>query len=341
MITGPFAKILAANRSRFNTKFAEAHRHKPNLDADGFAEHLRSTVTPIVDAIDHECPEKTSSVADVLYDLSLDLLGQELLGPNSRYPLINEGWTTLLPHLARHIAESPQRVIGALTNALYNLSIVPGARPREWIESMLKLAEVCPDVNPLLLTGQAAAWRAGLAHYRQDALDICKRLGPALAATALGLTMPKDGPPIGIILDRLSTDPWLHPAVAQSASNAKPELKIVARVGAFRGFGGYFLTPPTVGDSGENFTVSDDTGTWLLCVDIFGATLQRSEAAASAANTNSLAPFRIERGLTVIKDRYSQTFPELETTSSAAANETTLAVTTPFSHSVYLIAVAA
>jgi hypothetical protein len=51
LITGPLAEALKGGRDRFNTRFAYARRNNPSLDADAFAEHLRSVLGPIADAL--------------------------------------------------------------------------------------------------------------------------------------------------------------------------------------------------------------------------------------------------------------------------------------------------
>jgi len=336
MLSGPFAQILEANRSRFNARFAEARRIQPRLDPLIFAECLRSTVAQVVEAVHHVRPEKAAEAAEVLYDLSLDLLGQEFLGPNSRYPFIVEGWRFLLPRLSRFIAEAPREVVGSTTNALYNLSTTPGARPGEWAASLLELVEVCPDAPTLLRAGQVAAWRAGMAHYRLSALDLCRDLPPPVALTALGLSPQAKHPPLDTLIDSLKANPWLHPD-----SHLPPptsHLQIVSRVGAFRGFGGLFLEPPLVWPADDDFVVSDGEGTWLLMADVFGATFHRADIKVSSLKASS--PFTINKAGSVSFGKTSRAFPELANANSSAGNNTTLAVTTPLSHAVYLIALA-
>lgn len=335
MLAGPFAQILEANRARFNARFAEARRFQPRLDPEAFKEHLRSIVAPIVEAVARERADKAAETAEALYDLSLDLLGQEFLGPNSRYPFIVDGWRYLLPRLPRFVAEAPREFVGSMTNALYNLSATPGAHPHEWAASLLQLAEVCPDAPMLLKAGQVAAWRAGMAHYRLNALDLCRDLPSPVALTALGLSPQSEHPPLDSLIESLKANPWLHPT-----SDLRPltsDLQIVARVGAFRGFGGLFLAPPLVFSSGDQFIVTDGEGSWLLTADCFGATWHRTEA--QPVETKSAARFTINRdGQVSVNGTPTREFPELANAQSSAANRTTLAVTTPLSHAVYLIA---
>ncbi|MEK7323983.1 MAG: hypothetical protein AAB217_01850 [Chloroflexota bacterium] len=335
MISDPFAQALAANRARFNAKFAETRHFKPKLNAEAFAEHLRSVVAPIVEAVARQNPAATAETVETLYVLSLDLIGQELLGPASRYPAINEGWKTVLPSLPHHLASAPQAVISAITNALYNLSLEPSARPNEWINLMLALAPLCPNVDSLLKAGQVAAWRSGLAHYRQGALDVCRALDEKIACAALGLPS-SNTLPIHTLIDRLAADPWLTPSAISHPPSAQSRLQLVARVGAFRGFGGLFIEPPVVWAADDHFVVSDGEGTWLLTADIFGAAFHRADLKAPPAKTGS--PFTITKAGNVALGKVTQAFPELANANSFAATQTTLAVTTPLSHAVCLIA---
>ncbi len=333
LITGTFAQILDANRARFNARFAEARHFRPGLDPEAFKEHLRSVVAPIVEMVSHVRADQAAEVAEVLFDLSLDLLGQEFVGPNSRYPFIAEGWRSLLPRLSRFVADSPREFVGAVTNALYNLSTTPGARPDEWTASLLQLAEVCLDAPTLLKAGQVAAWRAGMAHYRLSALDLCRELPSLVAFTALGLSPQADPPPLDQLLESLKADPWLRPD-----SHLPPptsHLQIVSRVGAFRGFGGLFLAPPLVFSADDHFIVTDGEGSWWLIADAFGATFHRTDGQSSAAAST---PFALNRSGLVVHGKITRECPELANASSFAGNRTTLAVTTSLSYVVFLIA---
>ena len=387
LITGPYAQALKDGRASFNARFAEARRTQPRLDPHEFADTLRTIVAAILSATERVEPARTAEIVNVLYDLSLDLLAREFIGPRSRYPYINAGWRELLPALGPHIVDSPRAVVGSITNALYNLSVEPGgtrlqaaptpvqwagspqpgARPQEWLDSMRALAPLCADVPMLLQVGQVAAWRAGLAHYRQGALALCRRLALPLALAALGVPTgsgsdPDGGRPpvvraavaetaslrpddLNTLLERLAADPWLRPADALIANRPR-ELRIVARAGAFRGFGGLFMAPPVVTASGEHFValsprpflpMGAGEARWLLTADVFGATFHRAGDGPTATGSGA---FQLDRSGRVTLGKDSKVFPELADFSSAAGNDRTLAVTTPLSHAVYLVALA-
>src|SRR5258708_14538726 len=250
-----FAQILAAKRGRFNSQFAEAKTYRPTLDGEAFAGHPTGVVGPVVERVAAARPDQAEAVAEALYELSLDLVGREFLGPHSRYPALAEGWTMLFNQLPERLAESPWLFPGAITNALYNLSATPGARPAEWMQSVETLSAACDAVPELLAAAQVAVWRAGLAHFRLSALDRCRTLRPNIAGLALGLagfqasflTLKARDSLIGALL----ADPWLDPSAPEPPD--RPALQIVARVGAFRGFGGLFMAPPNVACPGGQF----------------------------------------------------------------------------------------
>jgi hypothetical protein len=334
------ASLLEARRSRYNAQFAEARRNRPSLDPAHFSHHLREVVGPLVERVAEVAPGRAADVADELYDMSLDLVGRDLLGPLARYPDIVEGWTWLLAEMPNRLAESPRQLAGAVTNALYQLVTTPGARPQQWLHAVSTLSSVAGSTAELLEAAKVAAWRAGLAHYRVSALEHLRTLEPGLACMALGL------PDTGLARDELDTvihqllaDPWLEPRAALRGKPEQQFLRQVGRVGAFRGFGGTFMRPPQVTCPGGVFVASDGETHWMLHADRFGATLHRLASIPTEAPVMSAPLFKVGLGGKVSRGRFQAVFADLHVSHSSAANTHTLAVTTPLSHAVYLIAV--
>ncbi|MCI0464916.1 MAG: hypothetical protein L0Z62_48970 [Gemmataceae bacterium] len=332
LIDGPLARALEAGRDRFNAQFAQARHTLRSLDGRAFGDFLREVVGPVVEELAQVAPDRVQAVAEVLYEFALELIGREL---PRRFPVLAEGWKTVLGVLPRHLAQSPRRFAGSVTNALHNLALVPGARPAEWIESMRRLGGVCSDTATLLEAGQVAAWRAGLAHYREGALEVCARLDPAVACAALALP---DGAPVAQVLGQLRADPWLSPEAAVHDASKARTLRVVARVGDFRGFGGPFLTPPRVAYLEGRFLVGDGEGRWILTADRFGATFHRSAEELPASTGKPRGNFRVDGRGKVTHGKQSVALDELQDSTSQATDGTTLAVTLPLSHRVYLIA---
>lgn len=294
-------QALLDRRERYNTAFALARRVRPRLSEEAFKEHLLTVVAPIVEAT---APRAAEAVTEALYDASLELVGSGLF---SRYEALREGWIRL-PQLAPHLEREPRRLVAAFSNALHRLSVTPGARAHQWLEELLEAAPLCGDTERLLEAGKVLGWKAGLAHYREGALQAAAALPARLAAHLLEADDPADR------LARLRDDPWLCP-------EGSP-LEVVARVGAFRGFGGLFLRPPRAHQEGDDLVVSDGDGAWLVTADLYGATFHPTPL--PQGDPRSTLPGRLKK--------------LVAEPTSWAANRHTAAVTSRFSHAVTLIA---
>lgn len=337
IIAGPFAETLRRNRDRFNTKFAYARRKYPTLDADIFIEHLRSTLAPIATAVHSVAPDRVDETIEALYDISLELIGKAHLGRETRPTALITAWRKLFPRLASLLATEPAKFATAVTNAVYNLSLTASARPTFWIDAMTDIGSQCRDVASFLEAGKVVAWRAGLAHYRQSALYSVKRIEPELARIALALPESSSAA-IETIVERLMIDPWLSPAAAIESGNREKRLRIVSTVGAFRGFGGVFVSPPEVALSEGELVAFDKENCWAITADLFGATFHRIGNSLPEIDNRRRTDFTMDKSGRVTRDSRSAVFAQFAGASSTASNETTLAVTIPHSHSVYLIA---
>src|SRR5205814_9480290 len=111
---------------------------------------------------------------------------------------------------------APGPFAATVTNAVYNLSLEYNFSVANWIDAMLGLGSKCESVQEFRQAGQVAAWRGGLAHFREGALAACDELPPDLARLALGLKNQSKGPPLEEILNQLRADRWQHPASLDS-----------------------------------------------------------------------------------------------------------------------------
>jgi len=325
-MTTAFHDFLRAHRGELNARFAMARRRLPALDGGAFGAFLVAAVEPLLAAV----PERErSAVAHAAYDVALELCGQRLAGDGARDGRVGASWAALLVPAAGRIAEQPEAVLAAAANALVQLAAEPRARPDQWAHAMATTAMSAASLDQWLIAGQVAAWRAGLAHYRASALDAADRLPPALALALVGAPA---GAEWAAVRARLRADPWHVPGETASGP------RVVARVGAFRGFGGLFAVPPLVAAGGDHFLVMSDQDAWVLFADAFGATFHRAgdedrrAAAGSAPRWNGQ---RIDVAGTSIEVAVRG-----EVTSAALA-ASTLAVTSSHSHALVLVALGA
>ncbi|HJZ54753.1 MAG TPA: hypothetical protein VKE74_07320 [Gemmataceae bacterium] len=330
VIAPPFVRALEAGRERFNARFAQARRAFPRLEGQVFLDLLRRRVDPVLQAIAERDEGQVAAATDVLYDVTLELLGKGMLGQTARQPDFERLWTEALTGTAVLIARQPGELIGRLSNALYNLLTTSGCRAAEWCQQMAGLASDVPDADTFLKLGMVAAWRCGMAHFRTAALELARKLPPAAVARILLPPMSNTAQLLAAV-ERLEADPWFNP----SNPNPPPGPRLVAEVGGFRGFGGGFRSPPTVFASAGHLYAGDGESTWLLTADAFGAVFHRLHPPEKAGTGNGR--LRLDRVGTVWGTRGEAAFPVLAWASSSASTETTLAVTLPHSHRVFLI----
>jgi hypothetical protein len=336
-ISHVFAEALQAERESLNARFAEHRVAGHQVDANAFLDHLATTVDPLVCRIAETLPERVRTVVTELYSTSLELFSASLLGPGAKVTEIADVWQRLLPAAAQLVARDPARVVGCLCNAVYNIASQPKTRSREWIDRMMGIAPKCKDTALLLECGRVLAWQAGMVQYRSAALETARRLRAELAAPLLKL--PRDTPAdiLSNVLDRLVSNPWLTPEAAMSSGGDSPSVRIVRKLGAFRGFGGLFLEPPRVSCVNHHLFVSDGHAHWELLADAYGELLQRTATMKTSSDPSKASP-KIHVSGKVEWDSRSATFSELASASSSVCDGTTLAVTLPTSHHVYLLA---
>ena len=331
-VSPTLAGILRSARGELNARFVEARIRHPDLDADGFAEFLCVAVDPLVESVARARPERATDVALVAYDVGLELVGQKLVGPMARWPHVDGAWRRILPPVGELVAADPQRIIAAVCNAANQLATTQGVRPTEWIDAMARLGPQCPDPETFLKVGQVAAWRAGMAHLRRGALAVADALPESLVAAALGAPSMRWAE----ARERLRADPWFDPVAPPTTANAP---RVVARAGAFRGFGGLFVEPPVAAAADDLVFVRSGADCWILEADAFGSTFHRvTPQEFEQASARSTLPSGIAlHGATLrIRGVDAAASGIVGDVTSACGNHTTLVVTSSMSHAVVL-----
>ncbi|PTY06693.1 hypothetical protein DB346_00020 [Verrucomicrobia bacterium LW23] len=367
-VRGIFAQFLEDRRQELNQQYARKRLLRPQTDEHNVIAVLTQVLAPLVDAVAQadlqlsgECGHtaRMFELAEALYPIALDLAARDLLGPGARNRHAQLAWADVLRAVPLLVAAEPERMAAAVTNAVYHLSEVAGgspsasAAPEEetgpslWIRIMAAAGPDCADVREFLEAGKVAAWRCGCAQYRAGALAAARRLPEAIARKVLGLKSLQEwrnAPPLQGVLDRLESDPWLNPRLA-GLSFAHSRLRIVRVAGGFRGLGGPFLTPPQLGRCEDGaLAVLDAEGCWELHADIFGAVFLRRKhrTAAATAQPLSMDGWVVSaNGDVTHNSQRIDRFAELAGAWSCADLGGALAVTTPLSHHVYILAHAA
>jgi len=328
-VSATLAEVLAAGRPYFNARVAEAKHHHPNLDTDAFAAFLRTGVDSVVGSVAAVAPEMTTSVAMAAFDIALQLLSQGLAGPHARSDLVDRVWADLAPRYARLVAAEATEVLGALSNAVIHIANVPNARVDDWLAGMALLAEHADSSATLRLFGQVMAWRAGLAHFRDGALRGADSLPEPVALIALGADSASNW---AEIREAYRANRWWSTQAERRAAACTG-----IEVGQFTGFGGTFSQPPEVRADGQGFFVRSADRFSLLIADAYGAVLLPATAQefAKAAVAPNL-PVSLVGVSIVIGDRRIELGLPVDGLA-VAANEHTIAVTSPYTHSIRLL----
>lgn len=270
-VSAPLAGVLAARRATYNRRVAEARHRLPGLDTAAFAAFVRDAVDPLCVVVDRVDSRATADVADVAFDLALDLVGQGFAGPKARMPWVGRAWTEVAPAAAALVAQSPLPTLAALTNAAAKLGGTPGVRVDAWLAPMRALAPHCESVARLRDLGALCAWHAGMAQLRDAALAAADRLPPTLAAAVFGTSA--NG--WATLRAALHADRWWDPA----RGGIDPQGRVV---GGFAGFGGAFSAPPQVRVGADGFIVRSGERHHLVIADAFGAVVLPAGAAEFA-----------------------------------------------------------
>lgn len=335
-ISDILTKTLKTDRESFNARFAERRLAGYRIDGNEFLDHIATSIDPIVCAVADALPERVRATLDGLYDVSLDLFAVSLLGDGSKCLEVKELWDRVLPAASLPLARDPARVAASLSNAVYNLAMQDDTRPAWWMDRMVELANGCDDAESFLQCGRILAWQAGMAQYREPALEAARQLEPDLALRALGISDECPSPELDKVISRLESDPWLSATEALNGDHQRTTIEQVRTVGGFRGFGGVFLRPPVASCDDNGLWVSDGEFVWRMIVDTYGWYLHRSGSGAIPENQER-DQIGLDRNGTARWQDVTADFPQLANAGSVACNNESLAVTVPTSHHVFIL----
>ncbi len=315
-----FRAVLLAHREEWNARFERRGR---NLEPRAFLDFLARTAGPLVDAAGDASAE---AAARALFDLGLTGLERGLVGREEASGF-ERALVANLPRLGRHWNAAPAPILAALGNAWHGLARELGEpAARSWLEELAAVAGDCATRDALLDAGLVLAWRGGLAEARDTAIARAAALDPALRKSILGAA---------------EIDPSLERRFARPGSTAPlATVSLVARVGAFLGFGGLFRVPPRVCAVDRHLLATDGDTTAEVHADVFGARLRPAtwpaEALARASTGDEPPQVGAEGGIRW--SGHESRFAELRgEVASVAAVPGMAAVTLADSHAVFVL----
>lgn len=341
-LSAPFLHEVKNHRELLNQLFKQQSHLAGGIDGTAFLQHLARNVAPVVTSVAHVMPECAGQTLVQVYELSLSLMGQRIIGPDSQNRLVILTWRELLPKLAKLIARDAANVVGSVTNVVYNMNRQTGVKTEWWLDEMVSLAPGLESAKQLFECAQVIAWRAGLVQFRSAAIETARTMEPSLARAALGLSDEIEPARLADLLDCLLQDRWFD---LESTSEAKPisdrSLQIVGREGGFRGFEGRFIHPPCLRLQNGSIIAADADSSWQILADRYGSLVHRFGTGFGdswQSKKPSDKKVLIDEKGNVKWKGLTGSFPELSSAASWDADDQTLAVSLVDSHRVYLVA---
>lgn len=333
-------ELFKLNREKLNSLFSFYKFTYPVIEKEVVFFYISFIVEPVFEKNSNRDKEQLSAFLLSLYEKILELIGKNFLGNSGRYPFFEAKFIQCLEDSNEFLFQNPDLYISSVSNAIVNLGIVDFLKLENWLSKFQKLNKKAITIQELLDAGKVCAWICGMAQYRQKALEICKYLDVGLLEIALDISNIRNINRENFIA-RLEADPWMHPANAIKENSPKKKF-LLKRIGKFIGFGGEFLTPPKVEFLDNEFIVYDAKNFYVLFSDIFGSHLQRiSEDTYLTLASEQSPPVRTD--FSIAKEgRVKMKTDELEykplaNYSSYASNDTTICITSPYSHCLFVV----
>lgn len=334
VISESVQQVLQERRHRLNSLFLQARATYPHFAGDTFLSHLRDTIVPILEQVQAHDGTRLLVTLETLYETSLKLVAQGVMGPKAKSRVAELAWRNLLGTYPALLCQEPALVATSIANALVQLVEVHPDKAVMWHEAMGSLASFAKTPQEWLKAGLVVAWRCGLPHYRESALTKAAELNAVIGSAALGLEKELNHDAYQKILSELAKQPWVKPLEWIAGAASKPELKVFGWVGGFVGFGGHFSIPPDALAQGERLLLRDDVNAWSVEADCFGVLLKRVDIDSLNSAKIDRFPMRLGNDGMVSSQHGEWKVKAAADAASYAASSTTLIVVPRNSHRV-------
>jgi hypothetical protein len=263
-----FASLLQLRRTVFNERFNIARRQFPDLDSSEFTKFLTDILDPLTAQVERTDPGALPLFVESAYQIGLELTGKKLIGQGSHSSVHDNLWRITFPSIITLLVKEPGSLMSKLSNAAHQIDTEIHSGVDDWLLSIEQIGPHCQDGDSLLSLAQVSAWKCGMAHFRNSAIPLLKKIPAHCCNTLFGTTGIMDWEQE---IAKLQADPWYSP----TSKAEKSGLPVQRHTGGFRGFGGPFIRPPVAVDYEGKLLLWCDNEWWVVHADIFGVTCKR------------------------------------------------------------------
>ncbi len=274
LIPPELASRIERHRVALNASFDACRARHPRIDADdvllAFASLAETAGAALADR-----PDAIDALIEPLFAISL-----ELAGSGGRLPGLEAHlgrFIALFPHA---VSREPDRLLRDAANAYRRMHARDDRMPDRWHHIMTGLSPLDPSPDEVRRFGAIAAWRAGMADFRDAALGALAACGPDAAARLIGVSDKPGVADPAAFAATLARDPWADPA-ALATGSPQPRACFAA-AGGFAAFGGPFAAPPAVYALDGAPMAHDGARCYEIIADRFGAHLAPAGTAPGA-----------------------------------------------------------
>lgn len=326
MISQELTAALDARRAELNARFRAVGTLHSHLNRERFMSFVRDCMDPLIVKIHRQVPEAVHAVVAAAYDAGLQLIAARATEEPEQRDLIRLAWREALPAKPHFVAANPTQIIASVNNALLQIAAVDKGAAANWLRELIRMSAHCESSDEFLNCGQVLAWTSGLAHFRSGALELLQAMRDPLVQAIFDVEQPASE-----LRAQLHGSRWFSPR------HRVGSVDVLSKVGAFRGFGGTFLEPPSAAAHADGWVIRSGSEHWYLIADAFGHSLHRATAEewqhAERTSTRSRAQFAGTRLLDAKLD-----IADAGAITSAAAWDGAIACTTALSHQVIIVA---
>ncbi len=276
MISPVFKSFLQTERNQCNQLFASLRHQHPQIDAENFQLFLIRQLDPVVALLD-QSGQSVGNFAMAGYQHGLDLAAKRWLGKGELADHVNQLWRDVIPQAIHWVSSNPQYWLNILANVLHRLHAHDSDSASRWINLMKQSAKECQSAEEFKKLGLITAWLAGLACYRQTALNALTEISDKLFSSISQIDFKNRTQ----IQQSLIDNRWLDFSTAMPDKQPKT-LSLQKRFGNSTILNGEFAEPPKVWAHNNQLYITSANQLWLLFFDSFGEMLIPTQELPSA-----------------------------------------------------------